>query len=284
MIIVTGGSGKAGRACVRDLVEHGYDVLNVDHAPPKEDLGVPFIKTELRDYGQTVGALAQIDDRLNGVAAGVVHLAAIPAPGLSPNAAIFENNTLSTYNVFEASRVLGIKNVVWASSETVLGLPFDEPPPYVPADEQTPWRPASAYSLSKVLGEEMANQFCRWDSSMKIIGLRLSNVMEPGDYAAFPGFDDDARKRKWNLWGYIDARDAAQAMRLSLEAKITGAEVFVIANAETVMSQSNDALLTEVFPGVERRGDVGEHDTLLSIDKARRVLGYEPKHSWRDAK
>ena len=283
MILVTGGSGKAGRACVRHLVEHGYDVLNVDLAPPEQDLGVPFVQADLRDYGQAVGALSQIDDRFKpGDVSGVVHLAAVPAPGLAPNAHIFENNAVSTYNVFEACRVLGIKNVVWASSETVLGVKFDTPPQYVPADEHYAPRPESAYSLSKLVGETMAEQFCRWDPAVKIVGLRLSNVMEPHDYAKFSGFDDDATKRKWNLWGYIDARDAAQAMRLALEAKITGAEIFLIANAETVMSRPNGELLDEIFPGVERRGDVGENDTLLSIDKARSVLGYEPKHYWRD--
>jgi len=93
----------------------------------------------------------------------------------------FSNNILSTYNVFEAARRLGIKNIVWASSETVLGLPFDTPPPYVPVDEEYPGRPESAYSLSKLLGEEMAKQFCRWDPEMKIIGLRFSNVMEQAE-------------------------------------------------------------------------------------------------------
>ena len=109
----------------------------------------------------------------------MVHLAAIPAPGLVPNAEVFRANTLSTYNVFEAARRLGIKNVVWASSETVLGLPFDEPPPYIPVDERYPGRPESAYSLTKLVGETMAEQFCRWDPELKIFGLRFSNVMEP---------------------------------------------------------------------------------------------------------
>ena len=141
MIIVTGGSGKAGRACVQHLVSHGHTVLNVDLVPPKEDLGAGFVRADLTDYGQCVAALSRVDDRLQGGVTGVVHLAAIPAPGMAPNATIFETNTLSTYNVFEACRVLGIKNVVWASSETVLGLPFDEPPPYVPLDEEYPPRP-----------------------------------------------------------------------------------------------------------------------------------------------
>src|ERR671920_1480854 len=140
-------------------------------------------------------------------------------------------------------RKLEIRNVVWASSETVLGLPFDQPPPYAPLDEEYPARPETAYSLSKSLGEEMARQFCRWDPDLKIIGLRFSNVMEPADYARFPSFDADPASRKWNLWGYIDARDGAQAVRLALESDLTGTEVFIIANADTVTSLPNTSLV-----------------------------------------
>jgi nucleoside-diphosphate-sugar epimerase len=280
-VVVTGGSGKLGRACVRDLIEHGYDVINADVVPSPDDLA-PFLKVDLEDFGETVQALGGVDDRYDRVDA-VVHLAAIPAPGLVPNQTVFRLNTISTYNVFEAARRLGIANVVWASSETVLGLPFDEPPPYIPVDEEYPGRPESAYSLSKLVGETMAEQFCRWDPQLKIACLRFSNVMYPEDYAEFPGFDADATARKWNLWGYIDARDGAQAIRLALEAPITGAERFIIANADGVMSRPNPELVEETFPGVEFRADgVTGNETLLGIEKARRVLGYEPSHSWRD--
>src|SRR6202048_4823026 len=280
MIIVTGGSGKAGRACITELLAHNYEVASVDLVRPP-DVPVPFSRVELTDFGKTVAALSGIDERVRNVTA-VVHLAAIPAPGLATNAVTFATNTISTYNVFEAARQLGIKNVVWASSETVLGLPFDTPPPYVPIDEEYPGRPESAYSLSKLVGEEMAKQFCRWDPELKIIGLRFSNIMEPEDYARFAGFQDDARKRKWNFWGYIDARDAAQATRLALEAKIKGAEVFIIANAESVMRRDNQGLLKEDFPNVPHKRSFGPNETLLAIDKARAVLGYKPSHSWRD--
>ena len=150
-------------------------------------------------------------------------------------------------------------------------------------DEEYAGRPESAYSLSKLLGEEMAKQFCRWDPELKIIGLRFSNVMEPADYARFPSFDADARLRKWNLWAYIDARDAAQAIRKSIEAPIKGAEVFIIANADTVMSRPNAELMAEVFPGVPLKDNLGDNETLLSIERARRLLEYEPKYGWRDA-
>jgi nucleoside-diphosphate-sugar epimerase len=279
MIIVTGGSGQAGRACVRDLLEHGYDVTSVDLAPPV-DGSVRFSRVDLKDFGQTMAALSAIDERVTKVT-GIVHLAAIRAPGLAPNHVTFETNIISTYNVFEASRQLGIKNIVWASSETVLGLPFATPPPYVPVDEEYPGRPESAYSLSKLLGEEMAKQFCRWDPELKIIGLRLSNVMDPSDYARFPSFQDDAAKRKWNLWGYIDARDAAQAFRLALESSLKGAEIFVIANADTVMNRSNEELLSELYANVPRKRAFGPNETLLSIEKARKVLGYEPRYGWQ---
>jgi nucleoside-diphosphate-sugar epimerase len=278
-VVVTGGSGKLGRACVRDLVEHGYDVTNVDLVPSWDGLA-RHVRADLVEFGQTLEVLAGVDER--PAADAVVHLAAIPAPGLVPNAEVLRMNTLGVYNVFEAARRLGIRNVVWASSETVLGLPFDEPPPYIPVDERYPARPESAYSLSKLLGETMAEQFCRWDPEMKIFGLRFSNVMEPEDYRAFPGFDADPMQRKWNLWGYIDARDGAQAVRKALEAELTGAELFVIANADTVMSRPNAELVAEVFPRVPLAADVGPNETLLSIDKARRVLGYEPQHSWRE--
>jgi nucleoside-diphosphate-sugar epimerase len=279
MIIVTGGSGKAGRACISELLAHDYEVASVDLIHPP-DAPVPYSRVELTDFGQTVAAFSQIDDRIRNVT-GIVHLAAIPAPGLATNAVTFATNTISTYNVFEAARQLGIKNVVWASSETVLGLPFDKPPPYVPIDEEYPGRPEWAYSLSKLMGEEMAKQFCRWDPEMKIIGLRFSNIMEPHDYSRFPGFQDDAQKRKWNFWSYVDARDVAQAVRLSLESNIKGAEVFIIANADTVMERDNESLLKEVFPTVPHKRSFGPHETLLAIEKARKMLGYEPKYSWR---
>ena len=280
-IAVTGGTGKLGRAVVADLKAHGYDVVVLDQVvPPGWTEGVT--RVDLTDYGQVLGALTKVDDRYDGVD-GVVHLAAIPAPGMAPNAATFANNVVSTYNVFEAARVAGITHVVWASSETVLGLPLDTPPPYLPIDEEYRVRPESSYSLGKAVDEEMAHHFCRWNPQTKIVGLRFSNVMEPHEYAAFPAFDADPWLRKWNAWGYIDARDGAQAVRKALELDATGYDVFIVANADTCMSTPSAELAALVFPGVELRRPVEGTETLLSIDKARRVLGYEPEHSWRDA-
>jgi len=278
-VVLTGGSGKLGRACLTELLEHGYSVTNVDLVRPPDDPS-PFVRADLTDMGQTMEVLHQVDDRHRGVDA-VVHLGAVPAPGWAPGAELFRNNVVSTYNVFAAARHLGIRNIVSASSETVLGLPFSTPPPYVPVDEEYPPRPETAYALSKTVGEEIARHFCRWDPTMKIVSLRFSNVMLTEEYAQFPEFDDDPARRKWNLWSYIDARDAAQAVRKAIEAPITGAEVFIIASPDTVMSKPITSLVEEFFPGVPWRREVEPHESMFDTGKARRLLGYEPRYSWR---
>ena len=277
-IIVTGGSGKLGRSVVARLVGEGHEVLNFDQAGTR---GSGFLSVDLTNYGEVVDAFHGVDDTATGFDA-LVHLAAVPAPGIRPDVATFHNNMLSSYNVFQAARRTGIQRIVYASSETVLGLPFDIDPPYLPVDEEYAARPESTYSLVKHLEEQMVIQLVRWDPTLSVTALRFSNVMDPADYAAFAGYDEDARNRKWNLWGYIDGRDGAQAVSRALASAAPGFETFIIAAADTVSSRSSSDLAAEVFPRVGFTRPVAENETLLGIDKARRLLGYAPEHSWRD--
>jgi len=276
-IAVTGGSGKAGRPIVRDLLEHGHDVVDVDRVPSPESSGpdspAPLLLADLTDFGQALEALGGVD--------AVVHLAAIPSPVHATPDVVFRTNIVSTHTVFSAAVRLGVRRVVWASSETTLGLPFEQPPDYVPVDEEHGPRPESSYALSKVLGEEMARQFSRW-SGIPFVGLRFSNVMVRADYDRFPAFWDDPHVRKWNLWSYVDESHVAESVRRALDADVSGADVFVIAAADTVMTTPSRELMAAVFPGVPVRGSVTGHDTLLAIDKARALLGYEAAFTWRD--
>lgn len=202
-----------------------------------------------------------------------MHLAALPAGGLAPDSATFANNMLSTFNVFQAARRAGIKKVVYASSETLLGIPFDIDPPYAPLDEEYPSRPESTYSVVKHLEEELAQKHVRWDPELSVTALRFSNVLDTNDYANdFPGYQDDPKLRRWNLWGYIDTRDGAQAVLKALETAAPGFETFIIAAADTVMNTSSADLMAAEFPNVKLTKELGEHETLLSIDKARRIL------------
>jgi nucleoside-diphosphate-sugar epimerase len=282
-IAVTGGSGKAGRAVVRDLLEHGHHVLNVDRLPSAEsstpDSPAPFLFADLTDFGQTLEALSG-GDSMPGIEA-VVHLAAIPSPIHATADLVFRTNITSTHTVFAAAARLKLQRVVWASSETTLGLPFDTPPDYAPVDEEHELRPESSYALSKVLGEEAARQFSRW-TGIPHLGLRFSNIMERHDYERFPSFWDDPARRKWNLWSYVDVSHVAESVRRALEADVRGADSFIIAARDTVMRTPSRELMNEVFPGVPVAAELEQHGTLLGIDKARRVLGYEAPFTWRE--
>jgi nucleoside-diphosphate-sugar epimerase len=272
-VCVTGANGQAGRAVVRDLLDHGYEVAATDITGTRDN-GV--LRADLTDYGQALEVLHGAD--------AVVHLANIPAPGLATPAVTFNANMTMNFNIFQAAASLDLSRVVWASSETTLGLPFDVPPRYAPVDEDHYPVPTSTYALSKVASETVAGQIAHW-SGIPFVALRFSNIMSPGDYQRFPAAQADPQARRWNLWGYIDERDAAAACRLALEAPaeaVAGSPSFIIAAADTVMDRPSADLLAEVFPGVSLTRDVGEFGTLLAIDRARRALGFEPRHSWRD--
>jgi nucleoside-diphosphate-sugar epimerase len=281
-IAVTGGSGKAGRPIVRALFEAGHQVLNIDVVPSPEsyhpEAPIPFLRADVTDFGQALESLSG-GDTLPGIEA-VVHLAAIPSPAHATPDQVFRTNVTSTHAVFSAAQRLGLERIVWASSETTLGLPFHRPPEYAPVNEKHVF-PETSYALSKVVGEEMARQFHRW-SGIPIVGLRFSNVMIGEDYNRFAAWQDDPHARKWNLWGYVDESHVAQSVRLALEADIDGTDNFIIAAADTVMRRPSRELMAEVYPDVPVADTVSGNDTLLDISHAREVLGYDPAFSWRE--
>jgi nucleoside-diphosphate-sugar epimerase len=282
-ICVTGATGKAGLATVLHLREHGHEVVATDIALSGDDVAAGVLAADLTDYGQATEVLRGID--------AVVHLANIPAPGRSTPAVTFHANVAMNFNIFHAAAALGLSKVVWASSETTLGLPFGHGPEqspgapgelrYAPVDEYHFPYPATTYALSKVTSETVAEQISRW-SGIPFVGLRISNIMGPHDYRRFPSYWPDPHSRKWNLWGYVDVRDVAAACRLGLEADVTGSQNVIIAAADTVMNRPSRDLLAEVFPGVPLTREIAEFGSLLAIDRAKQVIGYEPGHSWRD--
>jgi nucleoside-diphosphate-sugar epimerase len=296
-VCVTGASGQAGRAVVRELREHGYDVVATDVAVTRSDLEGGMLRADLIDYGQALEALQGTEaswwppavgseravEALRGADA-VVHLANIPAPEIATPAVTFAANVTMNFNVFMAAARLGVGRVVWASSETTLGLPFEVPPRYAPIDENHYPLPTTTYALSKVVSETTAGHIAQW-SGIPFVALRISNIMAPSDYAQFPSFWADPLARKWNLWGYVDERDVAAACRLALSVPadaVADSPSLIVAAADTVMNRPSAELLREVFPEVPLTGEVSEFGTLLAIDRARRVLGFEPRHSWRD--
>jgi len=273
-ICVTGASGKVGRATVEDLRAHGHEVTAVDLVTVREHSGPMVVGADLTDATQAAEVLKGMD--------AVVHVANHPAPDLVPPTRTFTDNVTMNFNVLNGAVTAGLSRVVWASSETTLGLPFsDIPPEYVPVDEQHYPRSTTAYALSKVVTEAMAVELNRW-SQIPMVALRFSNVYEVHEYELLPALWDDIHSRDFNLWAYIDVRDAASSCRMALEAEVSGAESAIIAAADTIMTRSTRELLAERFPDVPVRRELGEFETLLSIKRARELLAWEPAHSWRD--
>ncbi|NMO95079.1 NAD-dependent epimerase/dehydratase family protein [Paenibacillus lemnae] len=275
-VVVTGGSGMLGRWVVRQFVEHGYEVVNVDTRQPEERL-CPTLLVNLEDLGETYSALAGAD--------AVVHLAAIPAAHIRTPEVTFRNNVMSTYNVLEAAAGLGISKAVIASSESSYGIVFAVHPPapqYVPVDENHPQLPEDSYGLSKVVNEQTAEMFHR-RTGMQVVSLRLGNVIPPEWYERFPSFIDKPEERERILWSYIDTRDAAEACRLAVEADGLGAVALNITADETSMNIASRELMAARYPDVtDLRGPMEGYETLLSNAKAKQLLGWQPKYRWRE--
>lgn len=274
-VVVTGGTGRLGKWVVKDFLEHGYEVVNADITKPEETLCKTII-VDLKNLGEVYGVLAGAD--------AVVHLAAIPVAYSHPNEVTFENNVLSTYNVLEAAAGLGIKKAVIASSESSYGLVFAVKPfapLYVPMDEGHPQLPQDSYGLSKIVNEQTAQMFNR-RNSMQVVSFRLGNVISPEMYENFQDFIHDAEKRKRILWSYIDTRDAAAACRLAIEADGLGAVALNIAADDSSMDIKSRVLMAAVYPDVKDfRAPLDSYETLLSNEKAKQLLNWQPIHSWR---
>lgn len=277
-VVVTGGSGGLGRHVVRDLASQGYDVLNIDLIDNEE---CETISIDLHEYEKVAPLVAGAD--------AMVHLAANPVPDTDPvtGAGRFSENTITTYNVMLAAANAGIQRVAWASSETVFGYPFENiSPRYLPVDDQHPVMPQNSYAISKVVCEEAARRLHDLFGTT-FVGLRFSNVHHvnpdsPSSYSLVPGYHHDPTTRSSNLWGYVDARDAAIAARVAIEADLDGAYEVTIAAADTIMDTPSIELIRGVFPGVRILPTLFSYGTLLSIDKARNLLGWKPQFSWRD--
>ncbi|KQO11638.1 hypothetical protein ASF06_03115 [Agreia sp. Leaf244] len=279
-IAVTGSSGKLGRATVDRLLADGHEVIGFDLAgSPAVDPRLRFTTVDFTDYGQTLDSMLGVTARHSGIDA-LVHLAAIPVNGLVPDATTFHNNVTVSFNVFFAALRAGITTIVYASSITAMGFPFDEPPASLPLDENVS-AANNTYGLGKVVEEAMAGQFVRWNDELSITALRFTNVINAEEYGSFERAGDPAYRRDL-LFSYIDARDGAAAVALALAAAEPGFEVYNIAASDTGLSIPSAELAEITFPGTPVTKSLGEFETLMSIDKAREKLGFEPQHLWRE--
>ena len=289
-VIVTGGSGLAGKWVVEDLVQHGYEVLNLDRVPMAKATARTLI-TDLTDAGQVFNALAssttakEFDDDLEPKPIdAIVHFAAIPRILVTTDNEVFRINVMATYNVLDAASKLGIKKVIVASSETTYGLVFahrHRDPEYFPLDEQYPVDPMDSYAMSKVINEVTAKAF-HARTGADIYCFRIGNVIDPVDYEKFPAYFKDPGLRKRIAWSYIDGRDLAAACRLGIEKDGLGWEVMNVAADDVSSDLPTAELLQRFYPNVPLKKHLGEFETLLSNEKLKRLLGWQQRYRWRD--
>lgn len=289
-ILFTGGSGKAGRHVVPYLVARGHRVLNADLVP-LDAPGVDNLTVDVTDSGQVFNALtsyANFDELEPGTGVpkcdAVVHFAAVPRILLKPDNETYRVNVMSTYNVLEAAVKLGIKKVIFASSETTYGVCFADGtrmPEYLPVDEDHPVVPEDSYAMSKVANEVTARSFQR-RSGIDIYGIRINNVIEPDEYERnFPTYFEHPAMRERNIFAYIDARDLGQMVDLMLAKDGLGFEIFNAANDDHSVNLRTREIAERFYPNVRFLREMGDDESFYSNEKAKRLLGFAPKHGWR---
>ncbi|MCZ7648165.1 MAG: NAD(P)-dependent oxidoreductase [Planctomycetota bacterium] len=275
-VVVTGSTGKVGRATVEHLRAEGYDVRSTDRRPPDgHEHG--FRMADLANFGEAVGVLEGCE--------ALVHLGAIPSLYGRPSHDVFANNALGAFNVLEAARMLGIKKVCLASSVNALGLSYSREPrfDYFPVDEEHPTYCEESYGLSKWVGEQVADCFARRYEDMTISSLRYHGVTNEESYDRWyrPENRGDPYDSRKHLWAYSDIRDVVRANRLALEAGWKGHEVFYITNDDSSQTVPSAELAQRCFPGVPLKKPLDGFASFFDNSKAKRLLKWKPEHTWR---
>ncbi|UGY11367.1 NAD-dependent epimerase/dehydratase family protein [Phyllobacterium pellucidum] len=288
-IVFTGGAGKAGRHVIPYLVEHGYEVLNIDLVA-LDYPGVNTLFADITDSGEMFNALSS-HFGFDGFETGkgpapidaVVHFAAVPRVLIKPDNETFRVNTIGTYNVIEAAVKLGIRKVIIASSETTYGVCFaegDRDFHAFPLEEDYDIDPMDSYGLSKLVNEKTARAFAM-RTGADIYALRIGNVIEPHEYDRFPDFIANPMSRKRNAWSYIDARDLGQIVDLAIQKDGLGFQVFNAVNDTITATLPTQEFLAKYCPNVAITRELGEFEAPLSNRKTREVLGFREEHDWR---
>jgi nucleoside-diphosphate-sugar epimerase len=275
-VVVTGSSGLLGRHIVTALLEAGHEVTGVDTAPPPGDIS-RYVGADLTD----LGAATEVVDG----AEAVVHAAAIPRPTGRTARDVFSTNVAGTFNVVEAAVRAGVPKLVYASSYSVTGFPFNVTPvvpPWFPVDADWPAAPQDAYALSKWLGEEIIAAAVR-RSGLAAMSIRMPWIQTPETF----GRDvvprrGDASVAARNLWSYLDGRDAGEAFRAAIATPFDGHRRLFISAADTFMTEDTEPLVRAAYPETPIKRPLIGVESVFDLGAARALLGFAPRYSWRD--
>ncbi len=275
MILVTGAAGRLGRLVADRLTDREYEVRTTDRVTPRRDRR-GYVQADLCEMQEVKRLFEGVD--------AVVHMGAIPGPRSADPGEIFDNNVRSTFNVMTVAEERGVGRVVFSSSAFGMGWAHDPrafTPLYLPLDEEHPMMPFEPYGLSKLVGESIGSMVAR-RSKTTVASLRFTNVARPEVLAGFPWpAPTPEEPLTLVMWAYADADDVADAHVLALEACFEGHETFMLAQPTTRFAEPTKELIALNFgPHVEIRRDIEGNASVISAEKAERVLGWKPKPGW----
>lgn len=293
-VAVTGGAGWIGGWVVRELREHGYDVVVLDRSQPLEEPNSRGVLPRVEGVRYRVGDHERLSDMLE-VFHGcrrAIHLSAIPSPGMYPNTQVFETNVMGTFNACEAAALLGLRSLALASSINTLGFGYrthEFAPEFMPVDETHPNRPQDPYGLSKLVGEDIAAAIHRRTAGeLRVVSIRPSGVTRPWQYPSqAERSDKDPTASQRSLFSYTDPRDLASLFRLAIESETPEAActaVYAIQDDSSAHRPVRELMPiaypgTESLPGLDNLGDTRSG---VSNALARRLFNWNPRRSWRN--
>ena len=295
-VLVTGGSGKIGGYVLRELLSAGYTVSNYSQTAPLV-AGVRHIHGDITDLERMREACQNHD--------AIIHLAAVPGPGISTPERLMYVNDRGTYTVLEAAVSAGAQKVIFGSSKEAMNTDYsrrDTPPRYFPIDEEHPSEPRNEYGISKLINEITCQRYTE-SYGIQTISLRINHnwyldragvevAVQAGwnrertveeQWEGYRRYITDPAIGRSNLWTVTDARDAARAFRLALENEDIAHEVFLINGADTCSLLESSTLAARYYENVPQRGPLSSFESFVSTEKARRLLGYEPRYTWRQS-
>jgi len=287
-IAVTGGNGTLGKAVLSELDGADYETVDIARGKRREEISSTYIRTDVLDAGNVYGALAESG------ADAIVHAGTIPAPGSNPGYEVYESNVMSTYHVLEAAKALEIESVCIASSINAMGAAYQDAPMdvrYLPVDEEHRLTPRDPYAMSKHALEVTCDGFGRQNSTPQTIStIRYPWIATSEELSEQFGevnrsldkIGSEVTGGRNELFSYIHIDDAARITRKAVEANFEGHERFWAVGSDTTLDAPSEQVAERFYPDAELREPLSGHQSLVDIGKARKLLGWEPQHTWRE--
>ncbi|MBZ5762510.1 NAD-dependent epimerase/dehydratase family protein [Rhizobium sp. VS19-DR183] len=271
-ILVTGAAGLLGRHVVEAYRAAGFAVTAMDIVGNESG---DIVGANLCDLPTATALIRDVDC--------VAHIASIPRPGGYATDDVFRTNMALMFNVLTAMETAGIKKLLFASSFSIIGLPFAPAPvqlDFLPIDQSHRAQPQDIYAVTKWLGEEMVEAWVRRTGGTAM-SIRMPWIQTPESFFRDVGPRRQSSDAPLDLWAYIDARDAAEAFVRAARAEATGHERIFISADDTYSETPSHQLLETHYPDVELREYLDDHGSLLSNALAKDLLGFQPRYSWR---